>query len=80
MRLIAQIESIGAMPPAILERIRSNGNRQRFERRRLAARQRLACEHASDVGFDRERNDFVGAIFQHTDTNRLGAREILRGD
>jgi hypothetical protein len=73
MRLIAQIESIGAMPPAILERIGSNGNRQRFERRRLAARQRLACEHASDVGFDRERNDFVGAIFQNADPNGLRA-------
>ena len=69
MRLIADIESIGAMPSAIRESKGANGDRQRFERRRLTVARRLTREHARDVGFEWNRVETVSAAgLQETNT------------
>jgi hypothetical protein len=69
MRLIAEIEPVGTMPPAIRERKGANRDRQRFERRRRTVPRRLTREHARDVGFEGNCFESVSAAgFLEADT------------
>ena len=61
MRLIAEIEAVGAMAAAVRERERPDRDRERLERGRLAVAHRLARQHARDIGLHRDRRDRVAA-------------------
>ena len=61
MRLIAEVEAVGAMAPAVGQREGADRDRQRLERRRLAVACRFAGKHACHIGFERQRYDRVAA-------------------
>ena len=61
VRLVAEIEAVGAMAIGIAQRKRADGDGQHLERGRRALARRLAGEHAGDVGFEREGLDRVAA-------------------
>ena len=61
MRLVAEIESIGAMPAAVRERIAADRDRERIERGRRTVARRFSGEHARHVGLERQHRDRVTA-------------------
>jgi hypothetical protein len=61
MRLVAEIESIGAMATGVREREGAHRNRQRLERRRLTVARRLPSDYTRHVGLERYRYDSVAA-------------------
>lgn len=69
MRLVAQIESVGAMAPQIRHGKRPDRDREGLEGCGLAGTRRFACDHSSDVGFKGYARDRVAAIRRkHADT------------
>ena len=61
VRLVAQIEPIGAVTASVRERKRPDGDRERIERRRSAVAGGFAGEHASHVRLERHRFDPITA-------------------
>ena len=66
------------MPAEIREGEGPDRDGQRFERGGRAALRRLTCQHARDVGFERERDDVVGIAVGEADADHRGRVERLR--
>ena len=76
MRLIAEIESIGTMPPAVRKGKRANRDGQGFERGRRAVACGLAGQHAGDVGLERDGGDSVAATGPRDTDAKLRPRNV----
>ena len=61
MRLVAEIEAIGAVAIAIAEGERPDRDGQRLERGWRAVARRFACQDARDVGFEGNCLDGIAA-------------------
>src|SRR2546423_5924827 len=61
MRLVAEIESVGAMASAVRARERAGRDRECLQRRRLAVAHRFSREHARDICLDRHLDNRIAA-------------------
>src|SRR4051794_37588748 len=78
MRLVAQLEAVGAMASAVGERECPDGDGERLERGRLAVAQRLARQYAGDIRLNRHVADGVAAAgLQHADAQNA-TFDVLR--
>ena len=76
MCLIADVETVRAMPAAIRERERPDRDRQRLERGGTAVARGLSCQHSGHIGLHRHRRHGVPAArLEHADTQGSWVRQ-----
>jgi len=78
VRLIAEIESVGTMPPAVREGKSANRDCQCFERGRRAVARGLAGQYAADIDLERDRGDSPAATGARDTDAELQPRNIGR--